>query len=200
MLHIDLCCFIYWRLPHLRAGAPIQAVGFPPPKEGDGIIGFKIPLDTTQDQVDFSELVIEGTVKEVKAPFQKTVSTLTPDGHVEEAGGLDWDMTYYTFIIQVDDIMKGSVEGDTIEMCYSSFNAASQPDLKEGQRMIFCLVYNDYWNNYNPISDHSGYYYIARDNRVYPVDPSGPISRTSGMDLQQLKDEMRSYAGEEAEK
>ncbi len=176
---------------------PSRQSDFPPPRESD-LIGFSVRSDV-RDQVETADLIIQGTVIKVFDPEEEEIPATVPDEYIDVMGGGPSKVTFHRFEISVEETVKGELDTETVQLIVTHQNIRAIPPLTEGTKMVFCL---DEWperGGYGILSVHDGFYYIARDNKVYPVDPSGYMERISGMELSALKEEMRGYARQQAE-
>ena len=174
---------------------PSRQSDFPPPRESD-LLGFSVRSDV-KDQVEIADLVIQGTVTKVLEPEKVEEPGPVPEEYAEIMGGGGTRIiTYHHFEIAVEDLIKGNPGSDKISLTVTGGNIDAVPPLTEGTKMVFCLDDREERGGYGIISVHDGFYYIARDNKVYPADPTDVMERVSGMELSALKEEMRGYVKE----
>lgn len=66
-----------------------------------------------------------------------------------------------------------------------------EPELKEGNEIVFVTYKNDYWDGYIAVHPHAGYFYITEDNIVYPAYRSESFNKASGMQINDLIKRLR---------
>ena len=177
---------------------PSRQSDFPPPKES-GLLGFSVRFDV-EEQVETADLVIQGTVTKVLEPEEIEEPGPVPEEYAEIMGGGGTRIiTYHHFEIAVEDVIKGNPGSDTIQLTVVGSNVDEIPPLTNGRNMIFCLDKYEDPGDYGIISTTDGFYYISKDEKVYPADPTDVMERVSGMELSALKEEMRGYARQQAE-
>lgn len=144
-----------------------------------------------EEAYSFCDLIIQGTVSEVRPPYTKIIS---PNGAItDKAGSSGTEMTVYEYKLRVDDLLLGQPASDEITLVRGLY-ADAEPPLAKGDSMIFLLEYHKDKGTYVAVYPHEGYYYIAADNKVYPAEKNTVTARTSGMDLNAFKQEIRDYA------
>ncbi|MCI9274214.1 MAG: hypothetical protein HFE39_09740 [Clostridiales bacterium] len=173
---------------------PSRQSDFPPPRDS-ALLGLSIRSDL-KEQVESADLVIQGTVTKVLEPIEVDVPAAVPEEYTDIMGGGASKVTYFGFEITVLDAIKGNPGAETIQLNVNENNIEAIPPLTEGMNMIFCLNKKQHYGDYGIISETDGFFYVAKDDKVYPADPSGYMERISGMDLSALKEEMRGYVKE----
>lgn len=100
--------------------------------------------------------------------------------------------TIHLFSIEVTDTIRGEA-ADRIIIGRNAIYDGATPDLNPGDECIFFLTRYQDRGDYIVTSFQEGYYYIAADNRVYPVKLQDSTRAYSGMGLSEFKKEIRSY-------
>lgn len=146
--------------------------------------------------VQDSDLVIEGTVG-------NTLSSETTD-YIPQSGTAEaeilsktdqsgYQITKYAVKITIDDILKGTADKAEIILYRSSIIIDTEPQLTQGDRLIFFLHRDSSSDGYIIMAPHEGYFYVAGDGKVYPTEVTEGLKNTSGMSLNKFKQEIKSY-------
>lgn len=144
----------------------------------------------------YSDLVIEGTVGSA-LPFE-TTTYFPPNGTAESAilnktGQSGYQITKYAIKITINDTMKGKANKNEIVLYRSSITIDAEPQLTQGEKLMFFLHKDSSSEGYIIMAVHEGYFYIAADNKVYPSEVTKGLKSTSGMYVDKFKQDVRSY-------
>lgn len=146
-----------------------------------------------------SSLVIRGTVAE-QLPSETVTTEFDPVMDEEENithQPPDLSMEVRYFRIKVTDVLRGSAS-DEIIIVRNELSDGCTPEMNVGDDMIWFLYTFEGAEYYALTSFQNSYYYVAEDNRVYPVRLEDVTRAYSGMGLSEFKKEIRSYRYEAA--
>lgn len=155
------------------------------PEPTANITYMEMPFDTLNE---LSCLVVRGTVVE-QLPDKQAVSR---DGEDADEDFPPIVSNVHRFSIEVTDTIRGEA-ADRIIIGRNEIYDGATPDLNPGDEFIFFLTRYQDRGDYIVTSFQEGYYYIAADNRVYPVKLQDSTRAYSGMGLSEFKKEIRSY-------
>lgn len=98
----------------------------------------------------------------------------------------------YPVEVSIKKAIKGDIENESTVIIYrSAMTVDYEPELKEGNEIVFVTYKNDYWDGYIAVHPHAGYFYITEDNIVYPAYRSESFNKASGMQINDLIKRLR---------
>jgi hypothetical protein len=98
----------------------------------------------------------------------------------------------YPVEVSITQTIKGDIEkGSAIIIYRSAMTVDYEPELIEGNEMVFVTNKNDFWDGYIAVHPHAGYFYLTEENIVYPAYRSESFNKTSGMQLEDLMKQLR---------
>ncbi|WMJ22212.1 hypothetical protein RBG61_09405 [Paludicola sp. MB14-C6] len=103
------------------------------------------------------------------------------------------EVKYYSYTIRVDKVLKGELtKGHEIQFCRNSMYEDCSPKLTVDEQLLFIASYNSELNECIPFSIHSSYFYITKDNKVYPADHNEIYKKYNRMPLWKFEREVKS--------
>lgn len=147
-----------------------------------------LTIDTTlEEQMQATDLAINATVVEVKA--EETKQYIPEKGSAEEKiqqkNGTDFTFRMLPIELKINEVLAGDFSSDTITIYISPFAIDCIPEFKPGDQAVFLLT--DYGDTYGPTTLQDSFFYIAKDNKVYPANYTEALKKTSGIRLSDLK-------------
>ncbi len=146
---------------------------------------------SVKEIADVADTIFVGKVLKVMDSVEQDIEY--EEGSVEEQiskklGTASANATeIYPVEVSITQVIKGDIEkGSTVIIYRSALSVDYEPDLKEGDEMVFVTNRNDYWDGYIAVHPHAGYFYISDDNTVYPAFRSESFNKTSGIKLESL--------------
>jgi len=179
-------------LVHVAQSAPVPASSqddypvLPAPA-----LAMTIPTSLT-DQIATATLVVDATVKQVLPDVTKTVDVKpgsAEDMANQKAGHTGSDtVTFGAVAFTVNDVLLGSI-GSSLVMEISPYAMGCVPDFRPGDRMVLFL-YQPSDGSYRSVSMQDSYWYVAKDQKVYPAVVTDKLKEYSGKGLGPFKSQI----------
>jgi len=140
------------------------------------------------EQILNSKLVVDASVIAVMKDEER--SYIPEAGSAEAMIDAKFGNGVHTFtvrpvILKVNEILKGSSDSE-ITIYISPIALDCSPNFKLEDRLIFMLSQDDQ-GKYFPTTAQDGFYYISKDNKIYPAMVTNFLEKYSGISLNDFK-------------
>jgi hypothetical protein len=156
------------------------------------VVGMRPPINSIDELVAKADIIAKVSVSKA-LPREERIVNLDPNSNdaamMDKAGLNKLVVVCYSYVIRIEDVLKGSTElkNNEITLELVDWMYQSCPRISEGDTYVLLLNKRTNYDTYRPFREHESFFYYASDDKVYPSEVKSYLDGTSGMVYEDFK-------------